>query len=243
MHPPLRILVALLLTVGTAGGSWWAGYRSAWFRYETLRIVGNAHLSESAVRHLASLEVGAPLASLDLDQAAAHLAAHPWVADVSVRRVFPNTVQVQLREREVRAVLAAGGVWLVDRDGTVFHRAEAGQLDHPWITGLPDDLVQREPALAQRIVQDALGCLDAAERVANLSSDRISEVRFDVRAGYTLALPNGGEILLGFRPPEEPLGQLMVLAKNGVSPDQRPLRIDLGTRTQAVVTPLDPPRL
>ena len=174
MQPPLRILVALLLTVGTAGGSWWAGYRSAWFRYETLRIVGNAHLSEAAVRHLASLEVGAPLASLDLDQAAAHLAAHPWVADVSVRRVFPNTVQVQVREREVRAVLAAGGVWLVDRDGTVFHRAEAGQLDHPWITGLPDDLLKREPALAQRIVQDALGCLDAAERIANLSSDRIS---------------------------------------------------------------------
>ncbi len=243
MQRPLRILVALVLVVGMTVGGWWATYSAGWFRLKTLRIVGNAHLSEAAVRHLASLEVGAPLASLDLEKAEANLAAYPWVAEVSLRRVFPDTVQVQLREREVRAVLAAGGVWLVDRDGTVFHRAMAGQLDHPWITGIPDELVTKEPALAQRILHDALACLDAAERVANLSSDRISEVRFDARAGYTLALPNGGEILLGFRPPEEPLSQLMVLAKNGVSTDQRPLRIDLGTRTQAVVTPLDPPRL
>ena len=238
-----RILVALLLAAGVSAGAWWVTYRSAWMRLTTLRIVGNAQLTESAVRHLASLEPGAPLAGLDIDAATRNVASHPWVAQVSVRRLFPSTVQVQIQEREVRAVLAASGVWLVDRDGVVFHRAVAGHLDHPWITGIPDELVQREPALAQRIIHDALGCLDAAERVANLSSDRISEVRFDVRAGYTLALPNGGEILLGFRPPEEPLEQLMVLAKNGVSTDQRPLRIDLGTRSQAVVTPLDPPRL
>ncbi len=234
----LRTPITVAATLTLAAGLCWALLGSSHVRFRTLRLVGNQRVSETAVRHLASLEPGDPLVSLDLDGAVRNLERHPWIAEASARRAFPDTVVLQIRERQVRAVLASDGFWLVDRDGTVFHRATTDELDHPLLTGIPAEWLHTQPELARRVIGEALRSLDAAETVAGLPGTDISEVRFGARSGYTLALRNGGEILLGFRPPSDSLGQLALLAQNGVRAAERPLRIDLGSPSQAIVTPL-----
>jgi cell division protein FtsQ len=233
---PLRAALALVAILSALGGLGWLAFGSEQLRFRTLRVVGNAHASEAHIRHLADLTTGRPLLTLDLEHAAASVARHPWVAQVEARRVFPDTVVLQVRERQVRALVLLDQLYLVDTEGTPFRKADAADLDHPVITGIPLSLADSEPALARRIVHDALGLLDAASGRAGLREADISEVRFDAEAGYTLALRNGGEVLLGFQD-ESAFARLDALASRGVDLTH-PLRIDLGSSTTAVVSPL-----
>lgn len=245
----LRIAVTSLAVLGAVGGVVWVGFFSDLLRYRELRVVGNARASEAALRHLADLPTGEPLLLLDLDGAVAGVSRHPWVKRATARRIFPDTVVLQVEERVPVALLLLDGLYLVDADGTPFRKADGADLDHPVVTGIPPELARADAPLARRIVADALALLEAIEGRAGLRRSAISEVRFDARAGYTLALRNGGEVLLGFQEPapdggipgtegwSRALARLDHLAGQGVLLS-RPIRVDLGPARLAVVTPL-----
>jgi cell division protein FtsQ len=238
MRETMRAIVTLC-TVGLAlvGGAMLLA-RSDLLRLQTVSVTAGGHVSEAQVRHLADLRDGASLLALDLDAAARGIRRHPWVADVTLRRVLPDRVDVVVTERAPAAVLVLDGLWLVDDAGVVIHRALPQELDLPYLTGLAPELAQEQPELAKRIVRDAIAILKQADGHAGLRPSLFSEVRFDARSGYSLALENGGEVILGFRPIEEPLAQLDTLAQNGVSLAEAPLRVDLGVAAQAIVSPL-----
>jgi cell division protein FtsQ len=238
MRETMRAIVTVLTGgLALAGGAVLFA-RSDLLRLRTVTVTAGAHVSEAHVRHLADLRDGASLLTLDLDAAATGIRRHPWVADVSLRRVLPDRVDVVVTERTPAAVLVLEELWLVDAEGVVIHRALPDELGFPYLTGLSPKLATAQPELARRIVRDALAILQKSEGHAGLQSPLFSEVRFDARSGYTLALENGGEVILGFRPIEEPLAQLDALAQNGVYLAGAPLRVDLGVATQAIVSPL-----
>jgi cell division protein FtsQ len=232
----LRAIAAVTASVAVLGGLGWLLLGSDLTRFRTLRVEGNTRASEAQLRHLADLAPGGPLLTLDLDRAVAGVERHPWVAEASARRVFPDTVVLDVRERQVRALLMLDQLYLVDTTGTPFRKADAGDLDHPVITGVPPTLADTDPPLARRIIQDALALLDAIPGRAGLQEADISEVRFDAESGYTLALRNGGEVLLGFQD-KAAFGRLDTLAERGVDLSH-PLRVDLGSPKLAVVSPL-----
>lgn len=237
----LRTIALLLVSVALVGAGVWVLGFSELVRYRQLVVVGNSHVTEAAVRHLADLPEGSPLVALDLPHAVAGVERHPWVAHAQARRVFPDTVEIVVEERVARAVLVLDGFYLVDQDGVPFRRADADQLDHPLLTGIPAELANREPAVARRLIREGLALLDEAPRHAGLQDGEISEVRFDAGIGYTLALRNGGEVLLGFEGAPA-LTRLDVLTAHGVDLSH-PQRVDLGLPKLAVVTPLPPPSL
>ena len=232
----LRIAATFLGVASGAVGLVWLAFESEMLRYRELRVVGNERASEAQLRHLADLPIGEPLLLLDLGAAINGVEHHPWIAHAEARRVFPDTVVLQVTERKVEALLLLDALYLVDADGTPFRKAGGGDLDHPILTGISPDLAARDPDLARRLVTDGLAALHAAEGRGGLHEADVSEVRFDASAGYTLALRNGGEVLLGFSGPSV-LARLDTLAREGVILSQ-PLRIDLGSARIAVVSPL-----
>jgi cell division protein FtsQ len=238
VNQPLRNLLRVLGLGLAAAGVAWLLLASEYTRFRTLRFVGNENASEAALRHLANLESGPALLSMDLDAAIAGVERHPWIARASARRVFPDTVVIAVEERKVQALLLLDGLYLVDQDGLPFRRADAPSLDHPVITGIPPLLAEYHPNLGRRLVTDALTLLKTAEAHPGLQARDISEVRFDPKAGYALVLRNGGEVLVGFRPASDALAQLDALTSQGVALAPSPLRIDLGSPSTVVVTPL-----
>lgn len=234
----LRVLrmtgLVLAGIASVAGGVWLFGW-SDLLRFHELRVVGLEHATEAQVRHLADIPAGTPLVGVDLDAVVAGIERHPWVAHAEARRVFPDAVVVQVRERTVRAVLVLDGLFLVDEDGTPFRRADPEQLDHVFLTGLDREFAEAQPELARRIVHDGLDILDAAVATGELRESEISEVRFGRQSGYVLALRNGGEIRLGFRGAGA-LARLSRLVAAGVDLDA-PSRVDLGMDGHVVVTP------
>lgn len=238
--------------VGALVGLGWALLATDVLTLKEVRIVGNERATNVQVRHLADLPADKNLLLMvidgSLEHAVANVERHPWIKDVQARLVLPDAVELTVEEHRVRAILMLDQPYLLDSDGTPFRRAVPGvgfqptDLDHPLITGLSRAQVETEPVLAQRIIHDALVLLDAANDLSqrlSFSDALISEVRFHPLSGYTLALRNGGEVLLGFRDATV-LSRLVEIDHQGVDLS-KPHRIDLAPPAMAVITPLTLP--
>ncbi len=232
----LRLALYPTLALALAGGAAWLLCASPWLRYQSLEIVGNNRASVAHLRHLANLQEGEPLVLLDLDEAVAGVRRHPWVRDASATRLFPTGVRLAVEERVPVALVQLDGLFLVDAEGVVFTRAQAGDFDYPVLTGFDAGLVATQPEVGRRLVREGLDWLAAAQAQGGLQESELSELRFDMKTGYTLTLRNGGQVLLGFAGKER-VARLALLTAQGLD-RSAPQRVDLVSERLAVVTPL-----
>lgn len=159
---------------------------------------------ESTFEHVSREEVAAVVAPhaargfFDTDVAAirGELQAMPWVRSASVRRVWPDTLQVMLLEERAVARWAAGG--LVNANGELFHpdidasvdSARDGEEKLPVFTG---------PA---RSVAQVTDYYFALQRQLSPLGLRIERLAMDARRAWELTLDNGIRLTLGNRDAE-----------------------------------------
>lgn len=139
--------LALLALVGAGG---WYGWRQAgpdvlawadhFFEIKVVEITRTERISREDVLAMLDLEPGRGLLLIDLAQAQRSLETHPWIRRAVVRRVFPDTLAVELDEREPVAVLktgTGGREFLLDREGTLISEGvPAADEGLPILTGV-----------------------------------------------------------------------------------------------------------
>lgn len=146
-------LAVLLLLVGVAV----AVERSGLVALEEVRVTGTQRLAPAVVRDTAGLELGTSTVRLRLGDAERRVEALPLVADATVQRLDPLTVEIDVTER--RPVVAAtrrnGATALVDAEGVVVSTGETpdpdlARIDLVASSPLPaaGDDVASHPALA-----------------------------------------------------------------------------------------------
>lgn len=117
--------VALLGLVVVAGvlaarvvSVWHPHWEVPWPVIRTVELRGVSRLSREEVRAVLPIHEGDRCSMGELRAAARRLSAHPWIAGVTLSWVMPDTLIVQVQERQPVAVVREGGVpWYVDRDG------------------------------------------------------------------------------------------------------------------------------
>lgn len=99
---------------------------------DDVRIAGQVETSQLAI--LERLETGGrALPTFDAAAARERVAALPWVADVTVRKVYPDGLEVAVTERTAFALWQHDGdIHLIDRDGTIIV-----PFDEPRFANLP----------------------------------------------------------------------------------------------------------
>jgi len=208
-------------------------------RVGAVEVYGNAQASDVALRHLADVRRGESLAFVDLGDVVDGVVHHPWVAEATVYRAWPDRIVIEVQEHDDVLLLAHRGLYRVNGEGELFVRARTGDLDRPILTGLSPTLVDDYPGVAKRILREALVVHGAVRDCAVLSTDDLSEIHFDAALGFTLRLRNNSAIHLGFQPPHEPLARLEQMVGAGLDLSE-PHEIDLDLVGLAVATPLDP---
>jgi len=92
----------------------------AGFAVEDVRVSGNQHTSEIDILQLLGLDGSTSLLGLDIVEARKALSELPWVESAEVRKVYPSTVEVMLRERQAYAIWQHGtDLSLIERSGSV----------------------------------------------------------------------------------------------------------------------------
>lgn len=111
-------LLALALVLALVAGGWYLLYRSSWLAVGQVTVLGaDAEVSQQ-IRQRTASEVGTPLVSVDTDALDAAISDIPQVADATVKRRWPDQVQVTVRQRvPVAATQANGRWWLMDSTG------------------------------------------------------------------------------------------------------------------------------
>ena len=114
----VAVLVAVLAAAGVFVSTRAVGARI--LAVHDLTVSGHRRLTVGEVEALIGHMRGESLLLVDLDRFRAALLDSPWVADVSLRRVLPSTVDVHIVEREPIAIARLGQqLYLVDDAGVI----------------------------------------------------------------------------------------------------------------------------
>ena len=116
-----RYLLVLVVVLALVGGGIWAVWFSKWLAVETIDVSGAQTVEASDIRARSGVDVGEPLARVDLASAERRIGALAVVRSVDVTRQWPNGVLISIEERVPIAVVEIGGrLRGMDADGVVF---------------------------------------------------------------------------------------------------------------------------
>lgn len=90
------------------------------FAIEDVKVSGNRETSEIDILERLGLDGTTSLVALDVKEARQKLSDLPWVEDVSVRKIYPGTIEIALKEREAFAIWQHGtDLSLIEKNGSV----------------------------------------------------------------------------------------------------------------------------
>jgi cell division septal protein FtsQ len=155
----IRVAVAVLVAVFGVYESVAFVFTTGALKVARITVDGNERMSRGEVlSRLEGLE-GTHMLTVDLESWREKLRGAPWVADATLRRVFPRTVMVVIAEREPMGIGRLNDrLMLVDPEGTIIDEfgPNYATLDLPIIDGLAaggPTLVDGERAiLASRLI-------------------------------------------------------------------------------------------
>ncbi len=169
------------------------------YRVERVTIVGRDQTRESDIAAALGPVHGMSLLSFDPHRARADIEALGWVRSASVSRLWPNHVNVSIRERTPAAVWQLRGeLRLIDNEGVPIR--EVGAFEHP---GLPLIVGTGAPEAAAPLIQRLERAPEMRRRISALV--RIGARRWDLR------FTNGARVYLPAAGFEAAIGDLVLL--------------------------------
>lgn len=148
----VRIVVALsLVGVVAIGGA--VAYNSSLFTIDSVSVTGVEHLTKEEMSALADVPAGTTLLRVDAAGIKNRLMKNAWVADVSVNRVFPDTLELAVTERTIEAVVSL----VSDADQSTQQWAIAS--DGMWLMPIPDQDSEQGRRTSPQIYVDAQNAL------------------------------------------------------------------------------------
>ncbi len=114
----LGSLLACLIVAVVIGGRSALHSVNEWTEIQQITIVGLDRLSREEVITKMNLSKNSSLWSIDVAHLIGQVETHPWVRSITVDRVFPHSLAVQVEERQPAAVLAASKeTYFLDKEG------------------------------------------------------------------------------------------------------------------------------
>jgi len=141
---------------------------------DQVHLTGNHYVQSAAVLEKFARDSGKSVLRIPLDERRREIEELPWVAQATVRRALPNTLQVDITERTPIAFLREGtGLSLVDIHGVILQRPLRDNFHFPVVKGIGGDtpLDDRE----ERMHLFA-GFMQGVESARPGASNQVSEV-------------------------------------------------------------------
>jgi cell division protein FtsQ len=113
-----RVTVTVLACMVASGVPAWLFLLSPVLTVRAVTVPGVRQVSATEVTRVAQVPMGVPLTRVDTEAVGRRVAALGPVASVRVRRGWPNTIRIEIRERRLTALLPVpGGYATIDGTG------------------------------------------------------------------------------------------------------------------------------
>jgi cell division protein FtsQ len=203
------VAAVLALVLGMVG----AGLYSPWATVQEVTVTGTARIPVASVQGMLADQRGRSLLLVDTAVLSARVRALPLVAGVSVRRVWPSGLSVEVRERRaVAAVPAGSGVRLVDVEGVEVATAPRAPAGLPLVQV---DLGRAVPGSLAAVLQVLAGLPAPLPR-------QVSAVGASSPDSVWLTLRDGSRVLWGS--PADTADKVVVLSRLRVVAQQAGIR-------------------
>ena len=173
---PAKVAIATGEAVGDAG-----------FRVKSIDVRGIRRMDPRPVYELAADQKTTAMPLLDVTMIRERLLEYGWVKDARVSRRFPDTLVIDIVEREPAALWQdEDRLTLIDAEGVVLDRVPVSQMpDLPLLIG--------KGANAQAVPLDRLLANAPTLKAQLVSATWVGERRWDLtfQSGETVALPEG----------------------------------------------------
>jgi cell division protein FtsQ len=188
-----RWLVVAALVVALVVGGTWLVWFSGVFGLRSVTVAGTGYLAPDQVRGALDVQEGEPLAGIDV--ADLEVPLHPDrvrtsfapVRRVSVTRVWPDGLRVQVEEREAIAVVDIGGVVRgLDDEGVLFRTYPSEPRDLPLVEAGPET---REEAIRETA--------DIVSAMPDALASRVDHVEVATRDEVSVVLRDGRSVIWG----------------------------------------------
>jgi len=143
LRKKLAILgVGFLLVCAAMGGVAFLVYKglssSDFFQITATNIQGCRRTTKNLILELSGVDVHSNLLALDSGAVKSNIETHDWVESVSIEKVWPNTLNISVKERVPVAIVSLGeGLFYLDQHGVDFAKVLPPEdMDFPVITGL-----------------------------------------------------------------------------------------------------------
>jgi cell division protein FtsQ len=171
----LAVGVSVVVAIG-----WWCQsllYGLPALRIERIGVSGTQYLSQGEVGALVDGMKGRNILFVDLEAWRQKVLASPWVADATMYRALPDTIEVRVVERHPLAISRVGGeLFLIDDSGSVIdeYGPRYAEFDLPILDGLaPADgpeaaANESRVSLAARLLREMRSKPDLARRISQV---------------------------------------------------------------------------
>lgn len=161
-----------------------------YFRIHEIEFSGCAVTKQKILRKYANISYELNMLTLQPRVMEKRLEEHPWIEHASIRRIWPDSLVVSIKEYRPRALVVQGdedGFLYLDRKGVLFAAVKVGQdLDFPVITGL--DVFKTEDEKKELLASANMFLRLAGENNPNLPAQNISEIHFTTEGELILYL-------------------------------------------------------
>ncbi|HHO48080.1 MAG TPA: FtsQ-type POTRA domain-containing protein [Desulfobacteraceae bacterium] len=192
------VLGLLVLALLSCGG--WLSYtllaRSDIFQATELTVRGNSMATRQEILEAGGLNLRVNLLALDTGAVRGRIIEHPWIDQVTIKRRWPSTLEVTVREHKPMALInlrqeSGSLLYYVDRKGILFApHSPSMDLDYPVLSG--ESLAAFAPGMD--LTEDAFGVMAvellnlAAQGNQILPLQAVSEVHVSPEKGLIVYL-------------------------------------------------------
>lgn len=140
-------------------------YRSGLFNVKKIDVAGSKIVSAVKVMEKCAVNENTNILTIDTGEIKQRIAKDPWIREVSVKRVLPQTLRVEIVERVPIALVAHGEkFFLIDEEFFVVAERESSESsDVPIITDLPIKKAKVGDRIFSKSLENAVNCLKSME--------------------------------------------------------------------------------
>jgi len=95
-------------------------FTSSWFEITKININGNHFLDKDTIISQGGIKFSTNLFHFNIQEAGKKLLQNPWIEEVSIKKIFPNQLDINIKERRPAALLFADdSYYLVTEEGKI----------------------------------------------------------------------------------------------------------------------------